>query len=301
MAELPAIAGRVVVVGDVMRDVNVRLQGPIVHGSDQRAEIEVLPGGAGANQAAWLAFLGVEVTLFARVGAADVKPLGAELAAQGITPWLAGDARQQTGQLISLVETDGERSFLTDRGANLCLSIADLPPDWTEGTGLVVISGYTFFEPGPREVALEMKAQAQAKSIPVIVDAASIGFLQAVGTEPFLEWTKGVTVLFANREEAALLSDQAFLGKQAEALAGLARMTVIKLGGEGAVAVSGGAIVAQEATHRLDAVDTTGAGDAFLAGFVTAWGKKAALTTTLKVANEVGAKAVMIAGGRPPQ
>ena len=53
--------GRVLVVGDVMTDIVVLPEGPIVRGSDRRAAIRSRPGGSGANQAVWLAHFGANV------------------------------------------------------------------------------------------------------------------------------------------------------------------------------------------------------------------------------------------------
>lgn len=67
----------VVVVGDVMNDVVVRARGPVEVASDTDSEIRSSPGGSGANQAAWLATLGVAVIFYGRVGGADAKWLTA--------------------------------------------------------------------------------------------------------------------------------------------------------------------------------------------------------------------------------
>ena len=118
---------RVLVVGDVMEDVIVRPEGPLARGSDRRAAISVKPGGSAANQAAWLARFGVAVDLVARVGKGDVEREAERLAKAGVTPHLAGDEGHETGRLVVLIDPDGERSFLTDRGANLALSPPTFP------------------------------------------------------------------------------------------------------------------------------------------------------------------------------
>src|ERR1700755_3109832 len=114
-------ASRVLVIGDVMTDISVRPEGPIARGSDRRATITVQPGGSAANQAAWLAHSGASVGFVARIGAADVESETARFAAMGVTAHLVGDPDRETGRLIALIDPDGERSFLTDRGANEAL------------------------------------------------------------------------------------------------------------------------------------------------------------------------------------
>ena len=113
---------RVLVVGDVMTDISVEMSGPIAWGSDRRARIFTRSGGSAANQAVWLARLGLDVDFVARVGARDVLAESERLKAYGVTPHLAADETLETGRLIALVDVLGERSFLTDRGANDALS-----------------------------------------------------------------------------------------------------------------------------------------------------------------------------------
>src|ERR1700684_3025831 len=154
-----------------MTDVIVRPEGPLARGPDRRASIAFKPGGSAANQAAWLAFFrgagglgrpggagdaaanqaawlasfGVEVDFVGRVGAADVESEAARLKAIGVTPWLAGDTEHETGRLIALIDPDGERSFLTDRGANDALGAGDIPDALIAQAALIHLSGYSFF------------------------------------------------------------------------------------------------------------------------------------------------------------
>jgi len=140
---------RVLVVGDVMTDIIVRPEGPLVVGSDRRATIRSRPGGSGANQAVWLGAMGADVRLVARVGAADRPGLDRYFRGVGVSPVLSADNDLPSGVLVTVLDPNGERSFLTDRGANLALSPADLPETLLDGTALVVVSGYSFFCRGP--------------------------------------------------------------------------------------------------------------------------------------------------------
>src|SRR5688500_13402660 len=82
---------RVLVIGDVMIDTLVRPEGPMIAGADRRATIRVLPGGSGANQAAWLAAEGVTATFAGRVGREDCGAQAKNLADLGVNPVLAWD------------------------------------------------------------------------------------------------------------------------------------------------------------------------------------------------------------------
>src|SRR4051812_23454411 len=116
-----------------MTDIVVRPEGPVALGSDRRATIRTLPGGAGANQAAWLATEGISVVFAGRVGSPDHERQAQLLADCGVDARLAVDDELPTGALVTLLSPDGERSFLTDRGANLRLCRADLPGALLDG------------------------------------------------------------------------------------------------------------------------------------------------------------------------
>lgn len=296
---LPNIRAGVLVAGDVMEDIIVVPEGAMVHGSDVRAKIEILPGGSGANQSVWLGTFGAPVRFLARVGAADLASYEGLFTQYGVRPTLVGDDDLQTGRLVTLVDSDGERSFFTDRAANTRLSVADIPSDIFDDIGLVHLSGYAFFEPGPRAVALHLMATARKKDIPVSIDPASTGFLAEVGVAQFLEWTHGAAFLFPNRAEAALLSGTDDVAQQMRFLGEHYRVVVIKQGADGATIGGRDGIVKHVPAPQIDAVDTSGAGDAFFAGFIAALRENAAVKNCLERGNAAGAKAALRLGGQP--
>jgi sugar/nucleoside kinase (ribokinase family) len=288
---------RILVVGDIMTDIVVRPEGPLARGSDRRAAITIRPGGSAANQAAWLAHFGVAVDLVARVGAADSEREAERLRRSGVTPYLAGDEARETGRLIVLIDPDGERSFLTDRGANLALSAADIPDAAIANARLILLSGYSFFAQGPREAA--MNVIARARRTPVAVDPASAEFLREAGRENFLAWTKGVAILFPNSEEAAVLTGSDDPAVQCASLAALYPLVVVKRGADGAQAARG-----EErwrvGAPQVAALDTTGAGDAFVAAFLAARLAGSEIEDAMRRAADAGATASTILGGQPP-
>ncbi len=287
---------RILLIGDVMTDVIVRPVGPLARGSDRRASIAVEPGGSAANQAAWLAALGVKVDFVARVGAADVEPEAARLSSAGVTPHLAGDSERQTGRLVALIDPNGERSFFTDRGANDALVAADVPEALIAGASHIHLSGYSFFAPSPREAVLDVMQRAGATR--VSVDPASAEFLREVGPEAFLAWTKGAAILFPNEDEAAVLTGAADPETQCARLAAHYRLVVLKRGASGGVAAAG-AVRWRIAAPAIEAIDTTGAGDAFVAAFLVAWLRGVEVDAALERAVAAGAEAATRVGGRP--
>jgi sugar/nucleoside kinase (ribokinase family) len=290
---------RVLVVGDVMTDVIVRPEGPIVFGSDRRAAIESRPGGSGANQAVWLGAAGVDVVFAARVGQTDHVQHDAHFRAHNVVPVLTVDSELGSGVLVTILDPRGERSFLTDRGANLNLSAEDLPDTLLEGVGLVLISGYSFFAPGPRAAVQSLLRRARQRSIPVAIDPASIGFLEEVGPSVFLGWVGEGEWLFANESEAEMLSGQADFEEQMRVLGRQFKHVVIKRGQYGAALGGKDGIAISRSAPIVKVVDSTGAGDAFAAGFVAALlaGEPPEACVERGIAN--GARAVQHLGGQP--
>jgi sugar/nucleoside kinase (ribokinase family) len=294
----PEIRPRVLVIGDVMSDVIVRPEGPIVPGSDRRARIGVYPGGSASNQAAWLAHFGVPVALVGRVGKSDLAHQQDQLRAAGVTPLLSGDETRGTGMLVNIISPDGERSFLTDRGANETFSASDLPLSLLAGLDLVHVSGYALFAPEPRSAVMSFIAVARSRGIDVTVDPSSVGFLEDVGPDNFLGWTRDATILFPNDEEAACLSGRRDPKAQIRFLTDRYSLVVVKRGAEGADAATP-AVRLHAAAEVADVVDTTGAGDAFLAGFLAARLGGAGLEACLAKGVEAGTLATTRLGGRP--
>jgi sugar/nucleoside kinase (ribokinase family) len=320
-------ASRALVIGDVMTDVIVRPEGPLARGSDRRASITVQPGGSAANQAAWLAWRGAGVDFVARVGAADVEPETARFRKIGVTPYLVGDPNRGTGRLIALIDPDGERSFLTDRGANEALEAGDIPDALIANASHISLSGYSFFIPSARAAVLDVMRRAKDK--PIAVDPGSAEFLREVGADNFLAWTRGATILFPNEEEAAVLADSTDPETQGERLANHYPIVVIKRGAAGAEALEGGrrwriqqagnkpvdisgvrdpgvAALLGQIVRRFplnrpnrEVVDTTGAGDAFAAGFLAARLTGADVRIALGSASALGTAATAIVGGQP--
>lgn len=289
----------VLVVGDVITDVIVMPEGPMIRGSDRRATIRSRPGGSGANQAVWLGALNVPVKFVSRVAAADLETNLAFFRSRGVEPILIGDPDAPSGVLISIVDADGERSFLTDRGANLNLSAADLPPSLLDGIDLLLVSGYSFFSAGPRGAVMALLKEARERKIATAVDPASVGFLREVGPEAFLKWSAGTGTIFANLDEALELTGSVDLNLQMQTLGRFYARVVIKRGAGGAAIGNRSGVQLSMPAPPSDVVDTTGAGDAFAAAFLAAELAGKPAPDCLKAGIVAGAEAVTRIGAQP--
>ena len=290
---------KILVVGDTITDIIVMPEGPMVRGSDRRAKIRSKPGGSAANHAVWLGSLGMDVTFVSRVAKADLDASRMYFDSRGVDARLAGDPELPSGVLISIVDDDGERSFLTDRGANLNLSAADLPASLLDGVSLLVVSGYSFFTEGPRAAVTALMKLARERKIATAVDPASVGFLREVGPESFLKWTQGTGTIFANLDEALELTGSVDLNLQMQTLGRFYDRVVIKRGVGGAAVGGRKGVVLSMPAPLSDVIDTTGAGDAFAAAFLSAELKGQPLDSCLKAGIAAGSEAIGTIGGQP--
>jgi sugar/nucleoside kinase (ribokinase family) len=291
-----ARAARVLVIGDVMIDWLVRPEGPLAIGSDRRAAIVARPGGSAANQAVWLAHHGVAVDFIGRVGESDHAGQMAMLRRSGVEPWLVADKERETGRLVALVDPSGERSFLTDRGANEALCEEDIPDALLARADHIHLSGYSFVDPSPRRAM--RRVMERAGRAPVSVDPASAEFLREMGPGNFLEWTRGAAICFPNGDEAAALAGSADGETQMARLAQHYPLVVVKRGAGGCEAAEGTSRW-RTAAPAAKAIDATGAGDAFVAAFLAARLAGAPIEECLARAVAAGAATTQIIGGRP--
>ncbi|MGW7273416.1 carbohydrate kinase family protein [Streptomyces sp. NPDC054864] len=305
--------GALLVVGDAITDIVARHGTPLVPGTDTTAAIRTVPGGAGANVACWAASWGCrDVRFLGRVGADSAAWHEEALTRAGVRPRLVVDSAAPTGTVICVVDGgDGggaERTFLTDSGASLRLSVADWSPALLDGVGWLHLSGYLFFARPSRAVAEAALTAARARGVPVSVDPASAGFLAELGVDRFLAAVDGVDVLLPSEGELRLLAGVGCLagvadaGGLAEAAAKLSRqfpVVVVKRGAAGALAARDGEVRAEVPALPAAARDSTGAGDAFTGAFLASRLSGAGLCEALAEGCRAGARAVELVGGRP--
>jgi ribokinase len=287
---------RIVVLGDVMVDVVTRLSAPLAPGSDAHAVIRFHGGGSAANTAVWLGRAGVESVLVGRVGD-DERGRAAvdELRAAGVDAQLAVDPELPTGTCVVLVGPDGERTMAPDAGANDALTETDLADELLASVDHLHVAGYALLRSGSRPAARAAIARAVERGITVSVDPSSAALL----SPEFLDWARGAGLLLPNADEARMLSGERDPERAGRSLASRFGEVVVTLGADGALWTGGGASVRAEAVPVDDAVDSTGAGDAFAAGLLAARLDGAGPEEALAAAVRLAAEAVTRPGGRP--
>jgi sugar/nucleoside kinase (ribokinase family) len=283
----------VLVVGDLMVDVVASHRDPIADGSDTAAHIVLVGGGSAANTACWLAHLGDAARLLAARGDDDLGRFAeASLAAAGVAfvgP-VVGDA--PTGTCVVLVDAAGERTMLPDRGANDRLPVSAVLDALDPLPGWVHLSGYAMLHEGSRNAGRAALSAGIAGGAIVSIDAASTAPIRAVGAEAFLQWIDGASLVFANDDEIEALGGVRAVLDHVGAVA-------VKHGAAGATWTDGRATSTAEG-FPVEAVDSTGAGDAFAAGWIAAVRAGEDADAALAAAVHAGATAVTVRGARPP-
>jgi ribokinase len=303
---------RLVVLGDVMVDVVCRLDSPLALGGDAPARIAFGYGGSAANVAAWAAVeespASDRPVLAGRVGADERgRAAEAELRATGVDTRLAVDPEQPTGICVVLVGPDGERSMVPDPGANDRLADRDLPDEVLVPGAHLHLTGYSLVRDGSRPAARSAIARARERGMTVSVDPSSAALL----SPGFLDQLAGVGLLLPNAEEAAVLTEEEDPERAALVLARRVPEVVVTLGAGGALWTDGRSVCRARAAEApaygsgagggvaFAAPDTTGAGDAFAAGFLTARLSGHGAEAALRAGCRLAAVAVRTPGGRP--
>jgi ribokinase len=287
--------------GDLMVDVVARLFGPLAEGSDSPAVIAYVGGGSAANTAAWLTRVGESTTFVGAIGDDAAGQSQVEsLHRLGVDVRFRVDRTRPTGTCLVLVAPTGERTMVPDPGANLSLLEHDVPADEFRAGDHLHVSGYALLRDS-RDAALHAIAEASARGMTVSVGAASAAPLELLGAADFLQMVPDRALLFANEKEAAVLAGAS--GAAAELATRLATggREAVVTAGSGDAAWSNGEATASLAAEALDRpeLDTTGAGDAFAAGFLAARARDAAPEVCLRDGHALAAAACRTTGGRP--
>lgn len=250
-------------------------------------------GGSAANTVHGLAQLGIETGFIGKIGK---DPLGdffkRELTGNSIAPFLYYGT-EETGRAIALVSKDSERTFATYLGSAVDLSHKDIVPEIYEEYDMIHVEGYLVQNPELIEKVVKM---AKSSNMLVSLDMASYNVVEEHYTYLHFMVKEYVDIVFANEDEV-----RAFTGKDPEGslpeLAEICRIAVIKLGEKGSMVQRGDEVYSIPAVNAR-AVDTTGAGDLYAAGFL--YGMAAGLSLDFcgqagsllagKVVENIGAK-----------
>jgi ribokinase len=255
-------------IGDLIFDVIVLPDRPLVPDADTPATIRFAAGGQAANVAAWASALGARSRLICKRGN-DVSThlASAELAEYGVE--ICGPVVEGRGAVVASVrDAVGRRTMASDRGVAALLSPAEVDPEWVRSCDVLHVSGYCLLREPMAEAAIEAARHARR----VTVDLASAHDIELIGAERFAArlGALGADLAFATEAERAAVPD-------------FDATWVIKLGARGASFPEG-----RYPAPAVDVLDTTGAGDALAAGYLVG-GPALAIEAAARSVGRIGA------------
>lgn len=292
----------------VLGDINVDVLGAVERwpqpGDDCLApHLEMHVGGVAANCAIALSRWGLRPRLVGCVGQDEFgKFLRRSLRALGLeVRWVQNTTAAMTGLVYINVTPDGQRTFFGSRGANMIVQKPQRPLALFHRATALHLAGYNFLTPVIDATARYLHKSLRDRGALVSLD---------VGPEPsrqiprkILRVASQVDILFANAAESFALTKQRDPRRALRTLQNAgAKHVVLKLGKDGCLVFDEGE-VKEVPAFSVNTVDSTGAGDAFVAAFLQAHLRGWSAAEAALVANAAGAAAtkLMGAGENTPQ
>ncbi len=236
----------------------------------QQFNIKTVPGGSSANTIRGIALLGGKTILYGKVGKDNHGEMYVhEIKKQGVNSRIILDS-SSTGSAITFITPDAERTFSVHLGAAVKLQKEDLLEEDIKRGKILHLEGYQLEGP-TRETVLHAIKLAKKNNTLVSMDLADPGVIRR--NKDFLRdlALNYADIVFVNEVEA-----KEFTGCEGEEAAkkiGVqSKIVVVKLGKKGSLVCEKG-IITKINSFPAKAIDTTGAGDCYAAGFLYAFCK----------------------------
>ena len=225
------------------------------------------PGGSCANTLLGITQLGGTAAYCGKVGGDQYGRIYSnKLEEAGVTSFIQAN-EHLTGSTIILVTPDAARTMNTFLGACQDLGAEDIPLDDLKKAKRLYLTGYLWDTDRQKEAALLALKTAQQENIPVAMSLAD-PFCVNRHPEDFRDiLSRYVDIVFSNQEEALALTETDTTHEALKRLRGWCNTAAITLGSSGALVSRGNETIYLD-SFPVHAEDTTGAGDAFAAGFL---------------------------------
>ena len=258
---------------------------------------QIVPGGAACNTIVGIAKLGGDAQFIGMRGRDDYGDrYETQLKENNVIPeFFLSDL--PTGKVLSIITEDAQRSMITFLGASSGLDPEKINSDMFKNTKIAIIEGYLLFN---RDLMMaSLKAAKQSRAV-ITLDLASFEVVEA--SKDILDdiIKEYVDILIANEDEA-----EAFTGLKDE-MQSLKKMAqnvdyaVLKLGRKGSLIAHKGQIIKIDPVKGANAIDTTGAGDLWAAGFLFGIAHGYSLEKSGKIASACGFEVVQVIGAQIP-
>ena len=259
----------------------------------------MMPGGAAANTTLGAQRLGLRTTYLGKIGGdITAEHYHANFTAAGGDGSRFKRATLPNGRCLSMVTPDGQRTMRTHLGAAMTLHPDEVTAADFKGCRHAHIEGYLLFNPA---LADKVMRTARAAGCTISLDLASFEVVNVARDWIFAQLKEGVHVVFANEDEAkALFQRDHDYDAYAKELATFGGVAAVKMGKDGAWIARG------DDLHRIfpvtvdRVVDTTGAGDAWAAGFLYGYLRGKSLALAGAIGSMMGAETVQHLGASIP-
>lgn len=288
------------VIGDVVQDIVVWCAQPRQDATDTQCRIHMTRGGSAANVATFAATRCATRFITTRF----IGCVGDDLAGRALVADLEGhgvDVRVQvrgvTGVVVVMVAVDGERSMFPSRGASAELQA--IAPEWLNDVDVLHVTGYSLQSEPAASSVIDAARRVHAAGGRVCFDTSSAGMIAHCGVDAFRARVLDLApdIISANRDEAELLQlttdggPGAFLARLDDTVVlarAAANPTCIWRGGE---------LIAEVSVPPVKEIrDLTGAGDAFNAGFLSAWADNDDLVMACRAGHALAAQVIACPG-----
>jgi len=251
-----------------------------------------IPGGSGANVVAGAALLGARTGLIGTLGNDSVGAFYKEdVLNRGIENYLT-EKEGQSGVCHTFISPDGERTFVLDFGVALDYDISE---NYFDDTDIFHTTGYVLED--AKEAAEKAIGIAKQRNIKISFDLSDPGVISR-GGEELKRITTGSHIIFANEEEALAFTGKENPREALDNISKLAEIAIVKLGEKGSLIKRGDEIIEIPVVPIETLVNTNGAGDAYAAGFLSAYVSGKSLKEAGEQASEFAARACTSEGAR---
>ncbi len=261
-------------------------------------EINIVPGGSACNTVIGVGNLGGRARFVGKCGNGKMAKLfEVNLKNQNVEPALLR-TDSPTGRVLSIITPDAQRSMFTYLGASAEMQPDEISPINFENAAIVHVEGYLLFNP---DLIRRVLSTAKKADVRVSLDLASYTVVKE--TKELLNHLveKYVDILIANEAEAEAFTGYLDEKKALKALAARADIAVLKVGPRGSYVAHAGITATINPMGDGSAVDTTGAGDLWAAGFLFGLVSGYSIEECGRLGSACGYEVCRVTGAKIPQ
>jgi len=264
-----------------------------------KREVKTAAGGSVANTVYGVSALGGSAVFAGKVGN-DEHGLAYEqkMIEAGVKSRIARK-EGSTGRVVTFITPDTERTFATHLGVACELEKDELFIEDIRNSKVLHVGGYELESPVMKKAVLHAMDAAKAAGVKISIDLADPGLVGRNLNEMTYIVKRYADIVFANEEEAKAFTGKT--GKEAlHRIAEVCEIAVVKLGARGSLIKESkeGGRVFEIPGLKVNAVDTTGAGDSYAAGFLYGLTQGMSLERCGKIGSWIASKVVSQIGAR---